>query len=1165
MEAYEEFVQNRLSHLRRSEEKDNKRPPAASLIRFYGQSILPPLLSGKQREEMQRDRDAATQRAAVHKRTTCNEDSRMAFVQTILHSVQLRKTPTLEELLHESEMSTKSSDSLNAIDGADSQCSLFTGPNDGTLLSPPPERKGQDGVSLPPLTSATYSTYSATVTPQPSYHEGCLIAQHYSQQGSQPIHQPVSSGCSTQENVENIPSVSARFDAERESHGFGSSEKAYNNNNNNMGGFFLRNTSNTITKMPDIISYPPIDGEELERSGLESSFCNNLIVVKDICCTSFQEDSVMRDPPPEENSESVHLGSREGADNLSFSVGLDVDKDNNLNRVDVPVSSSESSRPTDNLERPQTLSADRSPTTGSHLEHDSTESEPAEYNRLRLQALLKKSQEYRGRQRMLRNQAKNTRIQERAQERTRAEESLSDKENDEFPGKTTVTTEGKNTRERRGAFIPSAETSPKKSRKNESIIDSEFFGGRANFESESTHLTGDEQTKEIVTIEEETIIKNNQLNISQEVITEPKQISPVLLQERASTETSPIQEALHLATCPAELFHDVGRYHNIPVPNLCKSPVRCKSKGSIQDGEILHGAEASKKVFVNETGSNEDSKVKAFPPAANLMVEQDVTSLSAKKSQHMDQLESNLSSLKVLISDLESTLTENDQTESDAPSERSFQSIKHSRRSDCDYCAEELWVRGDNADPEQDKSSEGWPRRPSSDKFKKIQEDIGPEVNHCDTDDVPLIVQIRETKAVNRSELRIVKAVATERGKEKGPWKEELPQSCGQHGASRRPPAKCILSVTQRMRVPDVFRKAPYAAAARRRASVLSDSSNRPAERRSETAGESPDSTPSPSLNQSYDVEAPSGLWLLDGSGCDKGLEGPLAQGKHLTPDSGSEGQGGTSKVKRRLLMHMTEETRDRRADAGRGAGTPTDILHFFTYYGTTFDPYDLPAVPWYEGRGRQEDKQEDLKRAHAAQVRALQDEHQRQREELVQTLAVRYRLLQSVSSPCSVPSSHLGDTLTPSTVSQSSGPFSEHHHPLLLAAVKGFLARRLLKTERVAQLVRTIRDTHQLLLALQQRSPGGAEYSSRQDLLLQERVTLQLRAARYEVHDIFFSLSAGARMQLIRWDRELVKEREQRRRSVHTGHPRGKGSLSTATQKSLERKRGMMMQKKAA
>lgn len=40
----------------------------------------------------------------------------------------------------------------------------------------------------------------------------------------------------------------------------------------------------------------------------------------------------------------------------------------------------------------------------------------------------------------------------------------------------------------------------------------------------------------------------------------------------------------------------------------------------------------------------------------------------------------------------------------------------------------------------------------------------------------------------------------------------------------------------------------------------------------------------------------------------------------------------------------------------------------------------------------------------------------------------------------------------------------------------------------------------------------------------------LQLRAARYELYDVFFSLSARERMQLISWDRELERERELRR-----------------------------------
>ncbi|XP_028459608.1 uncharacterized protein cp110 isoform X2 [Perca flavescens] len=1154
MEDYDKFVQHRLSHLRKSEEGHGKPLAASSLIRFYGQPILPPLLSGEQREEMQRHRDAA-QKAAVHRKL--KEDSRMAYVQTILHSVQLRKTPTLEELLQESEINTKSSYSRDTSGGSVSQSNLFIGPKDSLSLSPP-GRKEQDGVSLPPFTSTTYSAFfTSNVTPQQSYQERCLIDQHYNKHGSQPSslngvsHQSVSSGYLTLDKFENTPSVSERIHAERESHGFGSSDGAYENN---MGGFFLHNTTNTIAKMPDIISHPPIDGEELESSGLESSICSNVIVVKDICCTLLQEDSVICDHLPVEKSDSSHLDSTEGEGNLPFTTVLDTEEDHSLDRIEGPVSSSENSDISDNLESSQTSNTHRIPTTELQISHDPRESEPAdnhvdeakpseEPHRLSLQALLKKSQEYRRRQRMLRNQAKNTQIQERTQEQTRAEEqSLSDKENDEFPYMGSVTADGKKTQERRGTLIQSVETSQNKSWENERVVESEFFGGKANFKSEISHLTGDGKPKEMTSVEEETILKNNKLNISQEVITEPQQISTFPLQP-TPIETSPVQEAFHLTTCPAAFYSGVGKYHTIPAPNFCRSPVHRKSKGSIQDGddgEAVAAAKTSKRKVLVDTGLIEDHKVdevnlghktsnSAVPFTVNLMVEGDVTSVSARSSQHIDQLESNLSSLKVMISDLESTLTGNlknrSQTESNARSEVTFKGIKHSRQSDCDYWEDKPRNDDGSNEAEQDQRYREWQRRQLLDNFKNMQEDTETELSISDKDNVSIIVQVKETDAVNVSELRLVKTLATERAKEKGTCNEGLAKSYGQRGGSKKPTAKCVLSVTQQQRIPDVFRNVPSATTASPNVSVPLDTSNHPVESRNETAVDGHNSTHSPSINQSYDVEAPSGLWLLEGSGSDMGSKGHLVQEEHLTPESGGESHGGVSKVKRRLLMHVTEETGERSADVSRGA---TSVVR--PNASTPRDAQPLAAVRWYEGHGGQ-DKQEHLKQTHAAQVRALQEEHRRQQEELL----------------------------------QPSSPLSGRCRPLLLAAVKGFLARRLLKTERVAQLVRTIRDTHQFLQALQQQSPGRGKFCSRQDLLLQERVTLQLRAARYEVHDIFFSLSAGERMQLINWDRELARERELRRQSGHTGNPRGKSSLSTATQKSLERKRGMMIQKKVA
>lgn len=1151
-------MQHLLSQLRKGEEeKHNKTSLSSSLIRFYGHPILPPLLSQEQREEMQQHRSAA-QKAAAHRKSKA--DPRMACVQAILHSVQLRKTPTLEELLQEPQINTKSSYSRNTSSGAVSQSNFTAGTKDNLSLLPPPVRKRKDGVSLFPLTSTTNSAFvTSNVTPQQSYQEGCLTDQQDSQQESQPSsvngpsHQSVSSGYMTYENVDNATGVSGSTDLGRKSHGFGSSEGVYN-----TGGFFLLNTSSTISKMPDIINHPPMDGEELERSGLEKTFCSNFLTVKDISGTSFQQDSVICDHSLGGKSESSNLDSTGDKDNHPYATVLGLDKNHSADRIEIPVSLLES-RP----ELSQTLSTDHCLTTELHIQYNPTEAEPADYHadeaelseqpyRLSLQSLQKKSQEYRWHQRMLRNQAKNSKIQEKTQEQPRAraeEQSLSDKENDEFPYKRTVTAEGKKTKEGRGTFIPTMETSPKKSWGNDRIIESELIGKRANVKSGSMHLTEDGNTKQMTSVQEETMFQNNKLNSSHDVIAEPKQISAFIQQHPMSKETSTVQEAFYSSTGPSA----VGKYHSIPAPNFCRSPVRCKSKGTIKGGEVADGVKTKEGTFVVKAGLNEEQSNmghhRAVPFTVNLMVEGDVTNGLAKSSQHIDQLESSLSSLKILISDLESTVKENlgnhSQTETSMQSELSFKGIgdcqqiendKHMQlcQGDCDCWENEL--RGDGNDAE----CSGGLRRQSLHNCKNTHEDAGPEPGFDDTDDVPLIAQRKGTETAELSKLRTVKILTIESQKDQGTGKEGLTKMYGCR--KQQPSAKCIRSVAQQMRIPDVFRNAPSETKAPCSASVLVDTSNHH------------DSTHSPSLNQSYDVDTPSDLWLLEGSGSDLGSKGHLVQEKDLTPESGGEGQGGLSKVKRRLVMHVAQETQERSADVSRGVGS--------VVRPSSSTP--RAAVWRYEDHGSPKGKRERLQQAHAAQIRALQDEHRRQQEELLQALAVRYRLLQSVSFPCSSSASRPGDTLTFSTLSQPSGPLSECYRPLLSAAVKGFLTRRLLRTERVVQLVRTIRDTQQFLQAFQQQSPSRGAFCSRQDLLLQERVTLQLRAARYEVYDIFFSLSARERMQLISWDRELARERALRRQSGHTGHLRGKSSLSAATQKSLERKRAMLIQKKA-
>ncbi|XP_071381256.1 uncharacterized protein cp110 [Centroberyx affinis] len=1263
MEDYDEFVQHRLSQLRKSEDSQPSSPApsrsnGSSLIRFYGQPILPPLLSGKQREEMQRHRDAG-QKATVQR--NAKADARAAYVQTILHSVQLRKTQTLEEFVQESGLNTsKSSYSHNTSSGSVSPSDYVIGTKDSLSFSPPSDlHDGKDGVRVPPLTSTTYSAFSTyRATPQQRYQEECLMDQSEEKLESQPktdplngiSHQSLSSGYVTYENDENTTSG---VEAGGESHGFGSFEGA-----NNTGRFFLYNTSSTITKMPDIISHPPIEGEELEKSAVVSPFYNNFIAgdpLKDICSTSVAQVPSDGDEVrhlPKEKSESTHLESTEHEDSPAFTVIDDLGQYQNRDGDEGPGSSLGNSCFSGIPELSQTLATHHCSTTNQlQIQQWSRETEPADRElddadlmpleepyRLSLQALLKKSQEYRRRQRMLRNQAKNSKIQERTQEQPREgeeeeEQSLSDKENDEFPYKATATAEGRKTREKSGTAFLSAETSPKKSWGNEErvsrregVLVKQHHSEKAMFKSESTHLTGDGNTELLNRVEGKTASKNSQPDCPQEDITEPKQIGtcpqpqPVIL-----TDNSLVQEAFYLTseqstTCLLSSFKEGGKYRTVPALQFCMSPIHCKNKGNIKTGEAIDRADAPKRTILVNTGLNVDQKGEpegnlghknsqcpVVSPSVPLVGEGDATRVLAKSSaqaQQIDQLELNLSSLKVLISDLELTLTENidnrSQTDSNLHSDVCHKGIEHSAQikidrhiglqvgqNDCDYREDRPIDDDDRSDTDQDQRNSEWQRRQSLDNYKNKHEDTGPEPSINDPKDPPLIVQKGGPEPVNGREVRLVKTSTTENGKDKGTgkggqtgvapcriqWSDRAPltkdlsiMSYGQHEGCRKqqPPAKCITSLAQRMRIPDVFRKVPSETTVPRKGSVLSDTSNQPKERRNELAVEGEDSSHVLSLNQSYDVDTPSGLWLLEGSGSDLGSKGHHVQEKHLTPESGGEGQGGISKAKRRLLMHVTEGNEEWSGATSGGAS--------WVVRPNSSTP--KASVRCHEGHSGQKDKQQQLKQAHAAQVKALQDEHRRQQQELLQALAERYHLLQSVSFPCPMSSSRLGDTLTSPTVSEFSPPpplpqpsssVPECYRPLVLAAAKGFLTRRLFRTERVAQLLRTIRDTQQFLQAFQQQTPGRGEFCSRQDLLLQERVTLQLRSARYEVYDIFFSLSAGERMQLISWDRELARERELRRQSGHTGDSRGKSSLSAATQKSLERKRGMMIQKKAA
>ncbi|KAI4876915.1 hypothetical protein NFI96_030225 [Prochilodus magdalenae] len=124
-----------------------------------------------------------------------------------------------------------------------------------------------------------------------------------------------------------------------------------------------------------------------------------------------------------------------------------------------------------------------------------------------------------------------------------------------------------------------------------------------------------------------------------------------------------------------------------------------------------------------------------------------------------------------------------------------------------------------------------------------------------------------------------------------------------------------------------------------------------------------------------------------------------------------------------------------------------------------------------------------------------------------------------------------------------------------LTAVARGFLTRQLLKTEKVKHLCQTVKDTQEFISSFHKEAPQKRNTLSDQDLSLQERVRAQLRAALFDIHDIFFEMTLDERLALLQQDRELRTERKLREMEKAKS-PKEKMILSAATQKVLDRKK---------
>ncbi|CAL8274335.1 unnamed protein product [Lota lota] len=122
-------------------------------------------------------------------------------------------------------------------------------------------------------------------------------------------------------------------------------------------------------------------------------------------------------------------------------------------------------------------------------------------------------------------------------------------------------------------------------------------------------------------------------------------------------------------------------------------------------------------------------------------------------------------------------------------------------------------------------------------------------------------------------------------------------------------------------------------------------------------------------------------------------------------------------------------------------------------------------------------------------------------------------------------------------------------------AVARGFLTRRLLDTEKVKHLRQTVGDTQEFIRSFQSEGPPKRGSVSPQDISLQDRVRAQLRAALYDLHDIFFEMPLQDRLALLQQDRELRAERKLREMEKAKS-PKDRVVLSAATQRSLDRKK---------
>ncbi|CAL1280012.1 unnamed protein product [Larinioides sclopetarius] len=136
-----------------------------------------------------------------------------------------------------------------------------------------------------------------------------------------------------------------------------------------------------------------------------------------------------------------------------------------------------------------------------------------------------------------------------------------------------------------------------------------------------------------------------------------------------------------------------------------------------------------------------------------------------------------------------------------------------------------------------------------------------------------------------------------------------------------------------------------------------------------------------------------------------------------------------------------------------------------------------------------------------------------------------------------------------------------------LPAFVKGYLTRRLFKTERVQGLIKTLQDTALLIGKLGEELTLKGDAVSEHDVDFHRQLIVQLMTTFHSVYDIFCTISVKERMKIISESRSLEQKKKAAERSKDSPSPviaektvapvpARRSKLSAATLKALERKK---------